>query len=235
MALTMGDFYDITPQEDPSLRTKCESWRVNEEIGNIIGWIVIPSECEVYVRSYMLGGQYLSEAAISYASKVQLEGNRRDAWVFDIDDTVLSHVSYYSENNFGATPFNRTSWACPKAYHMECTRRKSDFFLRKGLWYCGWHVCANCSRSANVHCYMCPRVFCSGCTVEAEFLHIRKDRGLRELCYSIVYMIEHNLSINSEGFEVDFDDEETSKCLFRHYFKDLEQKTSLTWSKIDKA
>ncbi|MCO5604692.1 hypothetical protein L7F22_058862 [Adiantum nelumboides] len=116
MALTMGDFYDITAQGDPSLRTKCESWRVNAEMGNIIGWIVIPSGCEVYVRSYMLGGQYLSdvdlmvEAAMSYASKVQLEGSGRDAWVFDIDDTVLSHVLYYSENNFGATPFNRTSW-----------------------------------------------------------------------------------------------------------------------------
>ncbi|KAI5073675.1 hypothetical protein GOP47_0011688 [Adiantum capillus-veneris] len=116
MAMTMGDFYDITVQGEPSLRTKCESWRVNAEIGNAIGWVVIPSGCEAYVRSYMLGGQYLSDVdlmvqeAMSYASKVQLEGGGRDAWVFDIDDTVLSHILYYSEHHFGAKPFNRTSW-----------------------------------------------------------------------------------------------------------------------------
>lgn len=114
--MAWGDFFDITVQAEPSLRTMCESWRLNAEIGNVVGWKVIPSGCQGLVSNYMLGGQYMSDVnlmaqeAMSYASKVVLEGNGKDAWVFDIDDTVLSHVFYYSENHFGATPFNRTSW-----------------------------------------------------------------------------------------------------------------------------
>lgn len=63
----------------------------------------------------------------------------------------------------------------------------------------GWHVCAHCTRSATMHCYTCPNAYCNSCTKEADFLCLRKGRGLCELCYQIVYMIEHNLSIDSEG------------------------------------
>eukprot|EP00250_Pteridium_aquilinum_P014102 c21780_g1_i1 orf=518-1267(+) len=114
--MAWGDFFDITSQAEPSLHTMCESWRLNVEIGNINGWIVIPSGCEGHVGNYILGGQYISDVgvmaqeAMSYAGRVVLEGDGKDAWIFDIDDTALSHAFYYSKNHFGATPFNRTSW-----------------------------------------------------------------------------------------------------------------------------
>lgn len=110
------DFFDIITQGEPSLNTACESWRLNAEIGNVIDWIVIPSGCEDYIGNYMLGGQYISDVdllvqeAMSYARKVVLNGDGKDAWVFDIDDTALTHVAYYSRNHFGATPFNRSTW-----------------------------------------------------------------------------------------------------------------------------
>lgn len=125
--------------------------------------------------------------------------------------------------------------SCPKAYHMECTGRESEFFRKKGQWLCGWHVCAHCSRSATLHCYTCPNAYCNNCVREADFLCIRKGRGLCEVCYPIVNMIEHNLSINSEGVQVDFNDEETYECLFKEYWKDLKQKLTLTWAELDKA
>ncbi|KAH7433494.1 hypothetical protein KP509_07G072000 [Ceratopteris richardii] len=116
ISIVSGSFYDITLQGESALRTVCESWRLNAEMGNVIGWVVIPSGCEEYVSNYMLGGQYsldvdlMVREAMSYASKLQIEGDGKDAWVFDIDDTLLSHISYYSENRFGATPFNKSSW-----------------------------------------------------------------------------------------------------------------------------
>lgn len=115
-SVTWGDFFDITSDREPSLQTMCESWRVNVEAGNLIGWKVIPSGCESYVRNYMLGEQYASDVnlmaqeAMSYASRVVREGSGKDAWVFDIDDTCLSSIAHYSENHFGAVPFNKTAW-----------------------------------------------------------------------------------------------------------------------------
>ncbi|MCO5573359.1 hypothetical protein L7F22_027128 [Adiantum nelumboides] len=134
MALTMGDFTTLLLKEIHHCAQKFESWRV----GNIIGWIVIPSGCEVYVRSYMLGGQYLSdvdlmvEAAMSYASEVQLEGNGRDAWVFDIDDTVLSHVSYYSENTLEPHLLTEHHGLVQRLIIWSAQEENVTFFSEKG-------------------------------------------------------------------------------------------------------
>lgn len=125
--------------------------------------------------------------------------------------------------------------SCPKAYHIECTGRESDFFQKKGQWLCGWHVCAHCTRSATMHCYTCPTAFCNNCVGEADFLCIRKDRGLCEICYPIVNMIEHNETINADGVLVDFDDQETYECLFKEYWEDLKQRISLTLVDVENA
>lgn len=110
------DYFDITAHGVSEPNSKCESWRLNAEMGNIIDWVVVPSGCEGYISNYMLGGQYLSDTdtlafeAKLYAKNVALIGDGKDAWIFDIDDTALSHVSYYARNHFGAMPFNRTNW-----------------------------------------------------------------------------------------------------------------------------
>lgn len=125
--------------------------------------------------------------------------------------------------------------SCPKAYHIECTGRESEFFRKRGQWFCGWHVCARCSKSATLHCYMCPNALCNTCTKEASFLCIRKSRGLCEGCYPIVHMIEHNETINADGVQVDFNDQDTYEGLFKDYWQDLKLKLFLTSADIDKA
>ena len=101
------DFFDIIRHDDRMVNTACKSWRLNAEIGNLVNWTVIPASCENYVGDYMVGGQYtsdvelLAEEALTYAKNLILKGDGKDAWIFDIDDTALSHVTYYSSNHFG--------------------------------------------------------------------------------------------------------------------------------------
>eukprot|EP00250_Pteridium_aquilinum_P018726 c24181_g1_i1 orf=3-3782(-) len=125
--------------------------------------------------------------------------------------------------------------SCPKAYHVECTGRESEFFEKKGQWFCGWHVCSQCSRSARLNCYMCPSALCSTCMKGANFLCIRKSRGLCESCYPLVYMIEHNETINGDPVQADFNDKETYEGLFKEYWEELKLKLSLTSTELDKA
>ncbi|KAI4330656.1 hypothetical protein MLD38_028924 [Melastoma candidum] len=93
----------------------CLSWRLAVETDNIRNWDVVPKECEGYVGNYMLGRQYrmdsatVANAAIEYAKGLKV--SRRDAWVFDIDETSLSNLPYYAANGFGTMPYNATSFS----------------------------------------------------------------------------------------------------------------------------
>ncbi|MCO5570509.1 hypothetical protein L7F22_024232 [Adiantum nelumboides] len=124
---------------------------------------------------------------------------------------------------------------CPKAYHVECTGRESEFFEKKGQWFCGWHVCSQCSKSANLNCYMCPSALCSTCIKGANFLFIRKGRGLCEGCYPIVHMIEYDETVKGDSVQVDFNDKETYEGLFKEYWEELKLKHSLSSTEFKKA
>ncbi|KAG6669243.1 hypothetical protein I3843_01G221900 [Carya illinoinensis] len=92
----------------------CLSWRVAVEAHNIIGWSTVPKECEGYVGHYMLGHQYRKDSkvvaneALLYAQSLNLTGDGKDVWIFDIDETTLSNLPYYAEHGFGAEPYNST-------------------------------------------------------------------------------------------------------------------------------
>lgn len=92
----------------------CLSWRLGVETHNIIGWSTVPKECEDYVGHYMLGHQYRKDSqavvneAITYAKSLNLAGDGKNVWVFDVDETSLSNLPYYAEHGFGAEPYNST-------------------------------------------------------------------------------------------------------------------------------
>ncbi|KAG2728921.1 hypothetical protein I3843_01G221800 [Carya illinoinensis] len=92
----------------------CLSWRLGVETHNIIGWSTVPKECEGYVGHYMLGYQYRSDSkvvanqALLYAQSLDLAGDGKDVWIFDVDETTLSNLPYYAEHGFGAEPYNST-------------------------------------------------------------------------------------------------------------------------------
>ena len=85
----------------------CLSWRLGVEAHNIIGWKTIPQACENYVGHYMLGDQYrkdskaVTDEAVLYAQSLKLGGDGKDIWVFDIDETTLSNLPYYTDHGFG--------------------------------------------------------------------------------------------------------------------------------------
>ncbi|XP_042497162.1 acid phosphatase 1-like [Macadamia integrifolia] len=94
----------------------CESWRYTVETNDAGFWDTIPERCEGFVKDYMTGDRYLSdseavaEKALSFASTVKLAGDGKDAWVFDIDETLLSNLPYYALYGFGAQGFNESTF-----------------------------------------------------------------------------------------------------------------------------
>ncbi|KAL4575991.1 hypothetical protein LXL04_012079 [Taraxacum kok-saghyz] len=94
------------------LKMQCTSWRVAGESNNLAPWKTIPTECAEYVEEYMLGRAYnfdletVSKEARLYAKTLKLGDDGMDAWVFDIDETLLSNLPYYSDHGFGLEVFD---------------------------------------------------------------------------------------------------------------------------------
>ena len=148
------DFFDIIRDDDRMVNTACTSWRLNAETGNFVNWTVVPASCENYIGDYMVGGQYtsdvelLAEEALTYAKNLILKGDGKDAWIFDIDDTALSHVTYYSRNHFGYVFFAlNTGWfsvlsdvifavyfASEYPSELQCLRRRAIIAQKLLLW-----------------------------------------------------------------------------------------------------
>ncbi|XP_015086741.1 acid phosphatase 1-like [Solanum pennellii] len=99
-----------------SLKNYCESWRMNVELHNIRDYVVVPQECVAYIGKYMTSTQYkvdsertINECILYISTNCILENDGKDAWIFDIDDTLLSSVPYYKKNGFGGNKLNMTS------------------------------------------------------------------------------------------------------------------------------
>lgn len=85
----------------------CDSWRFSVETNDAGIWAYVPSRCAKYVQDYMTGERYLSDSevvsayALNYAKNLSVRGDGKDAWVFDIDETLLSNLPYYDASGFG--------------------------------------------------------------------------------------------------------------------------------------
>ncbi|CAN4100128.1 unnamed protein product [Withania somnifera] len=96
----------------------CLSWRLAVETNNLQNWKLVPKQCTNYLGYYMLGKQYrhdcefVAKEAIEYAKGLKLDGDGKDVWVFDIDETTLSNAPYYARSDvaFGAMPYNSTKF-----------------------------------------------------------------------------------------------------------------------------
>ncbi|OMO52194.1 Acid phosphatase (Class B) [Corchorus olitorius] len=94
------------------VKLQCTSWRFSVETNNLSPWKTIPVECGAYVKDYMMGRGYkvdlerVSNEAGVYAKSVELNGDGKDVWVFDIDETLLSNLPYYAEHGYGLEAFD---------------------------------------------------------------------------------------------------------------------------------
>ncbi|KAL3604590.1 hypothetical protein D5086_005449 [Populus alba] len=103
-----------------SLKNYCESWRINVELNNIKDFEVVPQECVDHVKHYMTSSQYtadseraIEEVRLYLSSCCSLQGDGKDAWIFDVDDTLLSTIPFYKKHGFGGEKLNATlfeSW-----------------------------------------------------------------------------------------------------------------------------
>ncbi|XP_047317346.1 acid phosphatase 1-like [Impatiens glandulifera] len=100
---------------DITLRNYCEAWRINVELNNIRDFVVVPNECTDFVRKYVTSIQYeidsqraIDEATVFISTNIGLKKDGKDAWIFDIDDTLLSTVPYYKKHQFGGEKLNKT-------------------------------------------------------------------------------------------------------------------------------
>jgi hypothetical protein len=88
-----------------SLKNYCESWRMNVELHNIRDFQVVPEECTEYIAKYVKSTQYkvdsertTEECLLYLSTSCNLKKDGKDAWIFDIDDTLLSAVPFYKNN-----------------------------------------------------------------------------------------------------------------------------------------
>jgi len=97
--------------------SRCLAWRLSVETGNLKNWSVVPSKCVGYVEKYMrTPGQYWEDSKVAvltilgYAKTVKLVGDGKDAWIFDIDETLLSNLPYYQQHEYGGEAYNSTTF-----------------------------------------------------------------------------------------------------------------------------
>ncbi|PRQ46736.1 putative Acid phosphatase [Rosa chinensis] len=106
--------------EDRKLRADdnlfCDSWRFSVETNDAGTWDSIPSRCVGFVQDYMTGSRYASDSAavanfsLAFGQAVKLGGDGKDAWVFDIDETLLSNLPYYEAHGFGSVTFDEEAF-----------------------------------------------------------------------------------------------------------------------------
>ncbi|CAI0628542.1 unnamed protein product [Linum tenue] len=93
----------------------CDSWRLSVETNNA-GDLASnkPLRCRQYVEDYMTGigiqadSDMLAYAALAYAKTVDIAGDGKDAWVFDLDETLLTNLPYFRDYEFGYKTVNLT-------------------------------------------------------------------------------------------------------------------------------
>ncbi|KAL1210656.1 Acid phosphatase 1 [Cardamine amara subsp. amara] len=96
--------------------TYCKSWRLAAETNNAGTWDVIPSTCVDSVSEYLNGEQFLSDYnviadyALAFAKTVELSGDGKDVWIFDIDETLLTNIDYYKAHGYGSVPYDSNSF-----------------------------------------------------------------------------------------------------------------------------
>ncbi|XP_010914845.1 acid phosphatase 1 [Elaeis guineensis] len=101
--------------DDPKVQY-CESWRLAVETNNAGEWKKVPSRCVDVVADYIKGPQYLTDSKMvarlshAYAKTVQLAGDGKDVWIFDVDETLISNFLHYTLHGYESRMCNETAY-----------------------------------------------------------------------------------------------------------------------------
>ncbi|XP_050215697.1 acid phosphatase 1-like [Mercurialis annua] len=180
----------------------CSSWRLSVETNNAGYWVKPPARCESYVEDYMTAERYLSDSevvaadSISFAKSVNVTGDGKDAWVFDIDETLLSNLPYY-EVRFGQ-PYDE------KSYDQWVNLAKapalpSSLNLYKELKRLGFTIFLLTGRSEHQRNSTSKNLLFAGYNDwERLFLRGVTDQGKT----AIVYKSEKRMELVKEGYKI---------------------------------
>ena len=93
--------------EEADAEVRCASWRLAGEANNLAPWTAVPEECAPHVWRYLTGPAYRSDLelvareASAYARAAASTADAPGAWVFDVDETLLSNLPYYAQHGYG--------------------------------------------------------------------------------------------------------------------------------------
>lgn len=91
---------------DDSVQSYCNSWRLAVETDNAGHWKNIPSRCHDTIEAYVKGPRYILDSKVAarhantYAKSIKVAGDRKDVWIFDVDETLISNLQHYTANGY---------------------------------------------------------------------------------------------------------------------------------------
>lgn len=83
----------------------CASFARNAEVNNLQNW-TLPQDCVTFSALYFDSGQYHADCALAidaartYLASVVVESDGQDMVVLELDDTMLSSISLYTQHHF---------------------------------------------------------------------------------------------------------------------------------------
>ncbi|CAN0891752.1 Acid phosphatase 1 [Linum grandiflorum] len=96
----------------------CDSWKLSSETNNAGDLASTkPPRCHDYLVEYLTGDGHLADAdmvaydALAYAKTVEIVGDGKDGWIFDLDETLLTNLPYFKHYDFGYIPVNYTAYS----------------------------------------------------------------------------------------------------------------------------
>ncbi|KAM0915100.1 hypothetical protein ACQ4PT_011119 [Festuca glaucescens] len=95
--------------EEDAAELRCASWRLAGEANNLAPWRAVPEECAAHVRRYLTGPAYRSDlelVAREASAYARAAATADAAWVFDVDETLLSNLPYYAQHGYGLQLFD---------------------------------------------------------------------------------------------------------------------------------
>ncbi|MFS7991092.1 putative Acid phosphatase [Helianthus anomalus] len=182
----------------------CESWKYSIEANDAGVWYVVPEKCVKFVQNYMNGDRYrsdsevIAEYALEYAKTVNVSGDGKDAWVFDIDETLLSNLPYYVNHGYGSEVFDEKSFD-EWVDSAEAPALPASFRLYTELQQLGFKIFLLTGRSEFQRECTDKNLQFAGYT-NYEKLFLRGDSDLGKL--ATLYKSEKRQELKDEGYRV---------------------------------
>ncbi|KAL5225983.1 hypothetical protein ABZP36_012622 [Zizania latifolia] len=184
----------------------CDSWRLSVETANAGPWSAVPARCGEFVRAYMEGERYASDSTVVAADSLAFaaqasasgKGAARPAWVFDVDETLLSNAPYYAESGWGLEEFNETSFD-EWVNVAEAPALPSSLKLYNELQGLGVHIVLLTGRSESQRNSTEENLLFAGYR-SWEKLILRQSSDIGKT--AVQYKSERRAALEAEGFKI---------------------------------